>query len=515
MKFSNLMGAAVALALAVNSLAAQTANNTDQVKQLQEQLKQMQEQFQQQQQLFQQQMKAMQGKIGSLQQAQTVTTDEQTQLKAMMDEKLSSASARSVANTDDEYASAPLLSKPWNPADPIRVAGNANQYVNISFDGLMTMGTSTARDVDVLQPGGHDPKQRGFTLQQAEVAFDGAVDPYFRGLANILFLINNEGETVTELEEAYLESSSLPWNLQLKVGQFFTEFGRQNPTHPHVWGFVDMPLINNRMFGGDGQRAPGARLSWLAPTPFYSELYLGLQNATGETASSFRSSRDGETAFGRLHTGNRPDRASALRDMIFTPRYQASFDISDELTLLAGASGSFGANATGADTDTQVYGLDMTWKWKPVKHEKGFPFVTWQSEAMLRRYDAGAQADTLAGIAAGTDIFGNGVVDAVPAETIEDYGFYSQVMYGFRPGWVAGFRGDYVAPTRAQYERLFGVDAARDRRWRLSPNLTHYPTEFSKVRFQYNYDWRDNVGPDHSLWLQLEFLLGAHGAHKF
>lgn len=509
-----MMGAAVALGIAVTSLSAQTADNTDQVTQLQEQLKQMQQQFQQQQQLFQQQLKAMQDKIGSLQQAQSITVDEQSQLKAMMDEKLSEASARAASAPDDKAAVTPALSTPWNPADPIRVTGNANQYVNVSFDGLMTMGTSTANDVDALQPGGHDPKQRGFTLQQAEVAFDGAVDPYFRGLANILFLINNEGETVIELEEAYLESSSLPYNLQLKAGQYFTEFGRQNPTHPHVWGFVDMPLINNRMFGGDGQRAPGARLSWLAPTPFYSELFLGLQNSTGETATSFRSGQEGETVRGRIHTGNRPDRATAFRDLIFSPRYQASFELSDEQTLLAGASASFGANATGPESDSQVYGVDLTWKWKSAEHEKGFPFVTWQSEAMYRRFEAAAQSDTLATLAT-RDLFGNGAVDVLPAETIEDYGLYSQILYGFRPGWVAGFRTDYVAPNRAQYETLTGVDAARDRRWRLSPNLTHFPTEFSKVRLQYNYDWRDNIGPDHSLWLQLEFLLGAHGAHKF
>ena len=45
--------------------------------------------------------------------------------------------------------------------------------------------------------------------------------------------------------------------------------------------------------------------------------------------------------------------------------------------------------------------------------------------------------------------------------------------------------------------------------------LTWYPSEFTKVRLQYNYDNRKNVGIDHSIWLQFEFLLGSHGAHKF
>jgi hypothetical protein len=76
---------------------------------------------------------------------------------------------------------------------------------------------------------------------------------------------------------------------------------------------------------------------------------------------------------------------------------------------------------------------------------------------------------------------------------------------------VASFRGDYVTGE----EKALRPDPDRDMRWRLSPALTYFPTEFSKIRLQYNYDERENVGRDHSLWLQFEFLLGAHAAHKF
>jgi len=79
--------------------------------------------------------------------------------------------------------------------------------------------------------------------------------------------------------EAYLTTTSLPWDLQVKAEHFFTEFGRNNPLHPHAWAWIDQPLINTRLLGGDGSRAPGARLSWLLPTPWYSEVYFGAQNA--------------------------------------------------------------------------------------------------------------------------------------------------------------------------------------------------------------------------------------------
>ena len=44
---------------------------------------------------------------------------------------------------------------------------------------------------------------------------------------------------------------------------------------------------------------------------------------------------------------------------------------------------------------------------------------------------------------------------------------------------------------------------------------TWYPTEYSKLRLQYAYDDRTSLDDAHSVWLQFDFLLGAHAAHKF
>ena len=100
-------------------------------------------------------------------------------------------------------------------------------------------------------------------------------------------------------------------NLQVRGGQFMTDFGRINSQHPHSWSFVDVPLVNARFLGSDGLRNPGARLSWLAPTAFYSEMFLAVQNSQGETASGFRSSgghahgdAEEEVPFGYRHSDN-------------------------------------------------------------------------------------------------------------------------------------------------------------------------------------------------------------------
>ena len=501
MKLYKLIGWSSALCLCAMPLQAQTANEVEQLK---KQVRQLQDNFEKIQRDQSAQIEALKRQIESLQQPSAKSPPP----AAAADVAKSPVGAATAAPPVD-------LTPRWSPAEGLRIGGSKS-YLDISFDALFAAGGSTSPNIGTLQQGGHDPTQRGFTVQNLELTLAGNVDPYFRGQANLVYQINPQGQSTFEAEEAYLESLSLPGNFQLKAGQFFTEFGRLNATHPHTWTFVDQPLVNSRMFGGDGLRNPGARLSWLLPTPFYSELFFTVQNSQGETAHSFRNDNGGAPLFGRLAT-QRP--VTSFGDMLFTPRYAVSFDLTDNQVLLAGASAAFGPNGSGPHAGTQIYGVDWFWKWKSPHHHGGFPFVSWQTEAMLRRYQAGAFNWDLNGngvLDAGEkDLNGDGVPDVLPRETLRDYGFYSQLAYGFKPGWVAALRGDYLTSATANYERVFGRDLDRAGRWRLSPNLTWFPSEFSKIRLQYNYDHRSDIGTDHSLWLQFEFMLGAHGAHKF
>jgi hypothetical protein len=377
--------------------------------------------------------------------------------------------------------------EPWSPAAPIRVLSGSRGYLNLSFDGLADAGWSTNPDVTALQRGDHDPLQRGFTLPNAEIVLNGAVDPYFTGVANVVFKLDEDNETSVELEEMYLQTSSLPWNLQVKGGQYLTEFGRINQQHPHAWDFVDQPLIIGRMFGPEGLRNPGTRLSWLLPLPFYSELLGSVQNSQGDTAFPFRNAED--ELFGRTPIDRN---VRGPGDLLYAPRWVSSFDLSDSQTVVAGLSGAFAPNASGRSNYTQVYGGDVYWKWKPSWQSGGFPFVSFQTEALGRRYEAGAS-------------------NGLPHETLYDWGLYSQALYGFTQRWVAGLRSDWVSGDTG----AFKDDENRADRFRASPNLTFYPTEFSKLRLQYNYDHGQLLGDDSSVWVQVEFLLGEHAAHKF
>jgi hypothetical protein len=539
--------AAVAAALSLG-IALTSAQEPATLQTLQKQLQEMRSQFAEQQRLHAQRLELMQqqiDKVGPKADAPSTTVSQPAPLDPT---DISSVTSGALAPRTPATASAPGFDqRRWRPSDPIGIRrGQAS--LDLGLTGTFTVGGSTADDLGELNGGGHDPNARGFTVQAVEANFAGAIDPYFRGSANLNFAIAANGESFMEVEEGWLETQALPLGLQLRVGQIWSQIGRHNPTHIHAWGFVDQPLAVSRLLGPDGMRNPGARLSWLAPTPWHTELSFTAQNSGGGNASSFRggshthggAEEEEGIPFGFRHQENDRGVRSAS-DMLLNPRIALSYDLSDTQTLLIGGSAAMGPNNSGegGETDTLIYGADLTWKWQARDHNQGYPFVSLQSEFLARRYGAGFfDWDEEAN---GGDGDGNGFVDdglltdpgtGLPAvltpETIADYGLYSQLLYGFRPRWIAGLRYGYVFGDRAVYEgRGLGVadnaggfsplanDSERGNRFRVSPNLTWRPTEYSKIRLQYNYDDRDKIGVDHSLWLQMEMSLGAHGAHQF
>ncbi len=237
--------------------------------------------------------------------------------------------------------------------------GGGRNYMNISFDGLFALAGSTARDLDHIEVGDHDPQQRGFNARNIELALDGAVDPYFEGFANIVFKLDNDNETEVEVEEAFMQTTNLPFNLQLKAGQFFAAFGRINPVHPHAWDFADDPLVHGRLLGPDGLRGVGAQMSWTLPLSWYSQLIFAAQNGRGGTGFSFRNPGDDGIFFDRVTTDRE---ARGLQDFVWIPRWENSVDLSSTQVVLAGVSGAFGSNETGANSRTQIYGADFLYK---------------------------------------------------------------------------------------------------------------------------------------------------------
>lgn len=324
------------------------------------------------------------------------------------------------------------------------------------------------------QTGHHDPTGPGFHLQQLELSFGSAVDPYLRFDGNIVFSLV-EG---VEVEEAFATTLDLPARLQARFGVMLTRFGRLNSTHLHVWEFNDQPFVLGRFFGGEGNRGLGLELSWLAPLPWYAELIASAIPADGEeTARSFYA--DEGPGIG------------GPQDLLYVTALKQFFAPSADWSVFWGLSGAFGPNASREDARTEIYGTDLYVKFRPLSQPVP-PVVALQTEWLYRRRD-------------------------LLPRPLHDYGGYAQLAYRFVPRWSVAGRFEYGSLTRdpdgtPSLDPL-DPDWTRNRR-RGALAVTYYPTEFSRFRLQGGRD--TGLGPGvWSVFLAAEVATGAHAAHQF
>lgn len=349
----------------------------------------------------------------------------------------------------------------------------SNSWVDMSFVLDVALAAFTAEEP--LQTGGHDPNTNGFNFQQLELSLSSVVDPYFRFNANLVFAL-----TGVEIEEAYVTTLDLPANLQVRAGQFLTRFGRINPTHPHAWDFTDQPFAIGRVFGAEGNRGVGLELSWLTPLPWYVEVLGSATDASGEaTARSFLGSGGG--------------RVVSPLDFQFTGAVKQFFPLSEDLSLLWGLSSATGPNASGYRNYTNVFGTDVYLKYRPTTVASN-TVLSLQAEVLYRRRQ-------------------------VPEDVLSDFTGYAQALWRFSKRWATAARYEFGTPARDRDGRIAPDPLDADwtaHRQRLSANLSFWPTEFSRLRLQAATDrvgWRD--APDYSVFLNLEAVMGAHGAHSF
>lgn len=402
------------------------------------------------------------------------------------------------------------------PAPPAN-SHACDSHLNLALIADIVAGVSTAQDpgdsspgtkLDTLQPGGHDPRRRGVSLQSLELAMDGEVDHLFRAEGSVSLHLDSRNESEVEPEELYAETLTLPGGFRIRAGLYFTEFGIANTRHPHEWEFITAPLVNARLLGAEGLRNPGAHVAWRTPDSearWRSELIVGAQDPRGETAGGFLNAEG-------VRFSRRASRDESLRsadDMLWSARWTNDFVINDRGSLTHGLSTALGPNASGEGERTAILGSDLTYAWKTDPGERGRTLLSLRAEAMLRSTQLAAYRGDISDDPTAPDLAD------VPAETVRDWGWYAQANMNFAPRWTAGLRVEAVRPIgTADYERLRGDDPAREARWRVSPALTWFPGESSRIRLQYSYDKSRAFGEEHSVWLGFEILLGEHGEHE-
>lgn len=372
-----------------------------------------------------------------------------------------------------------------------KVGDTTMRLNSIGLNVAATAGYSSETNATsrTLQGGGHDPDGTGFTLQTADFSMTGAVDGYFDGEFHTTLFIDHTGASKVELEEAFLRTNSLPYGLEIEAGQQFLEFGAFNPRHVHDWDFIDQPVILTRMFGGDGIRQTGIRAGWSVPGAPVT-LHGGAYNSKGETMKSFLAADEaiGGGAF-------RAQDISGFSDLVYLARLEMQSALGRKSNVDMGISALTGPNATGNKASTMILGADLRLD-RELSHERS---ISWESEVLYRSYDLDAASGT-----------------GTPDSSIEDYGFYTQIMYDFMPKVSVGLRYGF-STGNGEGTTLRDDDTDRANRHRFSPLVKWAFAPLGDLRLQYNYDNTDALSTDtddagaHAVWLGLRFGFGAGG----
>lgn len=299
------------------------------------------------------------------------------------------------------------------------------------------------------------------TLQESEASLQAIVDPYAR--ADFFLALGEEG---IEVEEGFITLTSLPGGLLAKVGKMRADFGRLNAFHNHTLPWLDRPLVMFNLLGGEtddpdtGIKDAGVSVSRLIPA---GGLFV---EATGEI---FRG--DSGTVF----------QSHRRQDFSVVGRLRAYGDLSESSNIEAGTSYSRGHNDLGSAYTTQLYGVDLTYRWRPLARAIYRSFAGRTELMWSRREDVGSR-------------------------TINAFGGFVSGDYQFARRWIAGGRVDWSGRGREADIRDRGASAL----------LTFSPSEFSQIRGQYRRTrFGDQARAANELLFQFLFTIGAHGAHAF
>lgn len=302
--------------------------------------------------------------------------------------------------------------------------------------------------------------QPSLQLKESEIGLQAIVDPYAR--ADFFVTFGSEKGDVG-IEEGYVTFLTVPGDLIVKVGRMKGAFGKINTEHLHIRLFADAPLVMTNLLGGeDGIEDAGITVSRLVPMP--SEIFLEA------TAQLFRGTS--ENLF-EAHSRNDVEPLFHLK---------AYRDLTESANLEVGGSWTRANNLEGSGFRTSLTGIDATFRWKPLQRGLYRSFLV-RGEWMHSERET-------------------------PTGTVRADGWYLHGQYQLGRRWYAGYRHD---------EADHAGDASLHDRGD-SAILTFWPSEFSQLRAQLRhnrYDQPRGTITATELLIQLQFVIGAHGAHPF
>jgi len=308
-----------------------------------------------------------------------------------------------------------------------------------------------------------------FEFRSAELGFSASVDPFARAYA----IINGTPDGL-EVEEAAIVTTSLPYNLTVKGGRFFADFGRLSKFHDHDLPFVNRPLVLDRFIGGESQ-ADGVEVSWLAPLEQYLTFTVGAYNKVGAENDRL------DQTVGR-----------DLSEFTYLGRVATFFNLDDSNSIDLGVSNAYTPEIRNENLKPRnLFGVDLTYRYTPLGSST-YRGLIWGSEFLLN-------TEARPGITPTEDS---------PTQLFryrDAYGLYSYLEARLSRRFSVGLLGEYVQ----------NIDRPSAWTRALSPYFTFWASEFQRLRFQYTrLEDRSPFRSDDQFFLQWTVVLGSH-VHGF
>ncbi len=339
---------------------------------------------------------------------------------------------------------------------------------------------------------------QGFAVGESELVMSANIDNTFYGKATLGFH-NDDGSTEVDLEEAYIQTLGLGNGLTIKAGRFFSAMGYLNEHHVHTWDFADAPLIYRGLFG-DQLRDDGLQLVYVAPTDTFLQVGAELLSGSYFPAGGEQNDVGAATVFANIGG----DIGIAHSWQLGLSHWQAN-DIEGRTSGGHSHGGTTTEETPSFDGDSKISALDFVYKWAPNgnpqnKHVKfQFEYFDRQEDGAITMLNSGPPLET-------------STYDG------DQTGWYAQTIYQFQPQWRAGLRYDRLDSNNrgsdADVLGEAGLDNEGHTPKRTSAMIEWVPSEFSRVRLQYNRD-RSYEESDDQVILQYTTSLGSHGAHQY
>ena len=460
-------------ALCLSALVAQ-AQETNEVERLNQRLKQIQESFEKQQREMRENFERM-------------IREQQAQIEALKQQVANATNvlAGAQSNAAPQGAVAAQLQELNEKVDKVSEAAKKilpsefNPSIGLVGETVFSYRSKGSDATGSDRPGGFDVYQRSIELNVA-----ASVDPFAKGYAVLNASADAQtGEATVGVEEAALQTTSLPWNLELKAGRFFGEFGKLSDIHDHELPFVNRPLALEEYVGGES-RTDGAQLNWLLPVPHYVSLTAGFGDG-----------------FGGDIPPNDPGTYRALSGFNYFGRLSTYFDVTPNVQLETGISGLInpstqngGVYTNSASTlaltekERRVAGFDLKLSYVPLRNNQ-FQRLDWGTEVLYS--DSRYLFDTIP--VSGNEYYGN----------VGSVGLYSYVTYKWHRQWSAGFLYEWVQNA----ENYNDVTVA------YSPYITWALSHWNQLRLQYTHTDHNAVSglhPDDAIYLQWAWIIGSH-----